>query len=173
MFNSPVESPSHGPRTLVVDPADALASPFGWHDVDGVDGAEYTITRGNNVLASEDVNNVDLPGYSPDGGASLDFDFPLNLSQAPATYQDAAITNLFFWNNLMHDVWYGYGFDEQSGNFQENNYDRGGEGLDQVIAEGQDGGGTNNANFGTPPDGQNGRMQMYNWTGASDFPPGY
>ncbi len=167
VFNSPVESPSHGPRTLVVDPADALASPFGWHDVDGVDGAEYTITRGNNVLASEDVNNVDLPGYSPDGGASLDFDFPLNLSQAPATYQDAAITNLFFWNNLMHDVWYGYGFDEQSGNFQENNYDRGGEGLDQVIAEGQDGGGTNNANFGTPPDGQNGRMQMYNWTGAS------
>lgn len=167
VFNLPLESPSHGPRTLVVDPADALASPFGWHDVDGSDGAEYTFTRGNNVWASEDVNDDDLPGYSPDGGPALDFDFPLDLSQAPSTYQDASLTNLFFWNNLMHDVWYRYGFDEQSGNFQENNYDRGGEGLDQVIAEGQDGGGTNNANFGTPPDGQNGRMQMYNWTGAS------
>jgi hypothetical protein len=29
-----------------------------------------------------------------------------------------ANTNLFYMNNIMHDVWYQYGFDEASGNFQ-------------------------------------------------------
>ena len=33
----------------------------------------------------------------------------------------AAIVNLFYWNNLMHDVFYYMGFDEASGNFQESN----------------------------------------------------
>ena len=33
-----------------------------------------------------------------------------------------------------------------------------------MRAEAQDGAGTNNANFGTPPDGQRPRMQMFVWT---------
>ena len=45
-----------------------------------------------------------------------------------------------------------------------NNYGRGGAGNDSVRAEAQDGGGTNNANFGTPADGSRPRMQMYIWT---------
>lgn len=167
VFDIPVESPNHGQRTLVVDPADLAAAPFGWHDVDGVDGAEYTITRGNNVQAYEDADNNDQPGYSPDGGTVLSFDHPLDLGLQPVGNQDAAITNLFFWSNTMHDVWYQYGFDEQSGNFQETNYGAVGVGSDQVLAEAQDGGGTDNANFASPPDGQNGRMQMYNWTGTA------
>ena len=167
VFASPIESPNHGARTLVVDPADPVASPFGWHDVDGVEGAEFTTTRGNNVRAYEDADDNDQPGYSPEGGPALSFDFPLNLGVAPDGNQDAAITNLFFWNNLMHDVWQRYGFDEQSGNFQQTNYSGTGEGTDHVLAEAQDGGGTNNANFASPPDGDNGRMQMYNWTAAS------
>ncbi len=64
-----------------------------------------------------------------------------------------AITNLFYMNNMMHDIWYQYGFDEASGNFQENNYSNGGLVGDSVFADAQDGGGLNNANFGTPPDG--------------------
>lgn len=164
VFAMPVESPSHGARTLEVNPADATASPFGWHDTNGSTGAEFTITRGNNVFAYEDRADANQPGYSPDGGTGLVFDFPLNLNQAPQGYEDAAITNLFFWNNIMHDVWYQYGFDEQSGNFQDNTYGNGGAGNDAVDAEAQDGGGTNNANFGTPPDGQNPRMQMFLWT---------
>ena len=36
-------------------------------------------------------------------------------------------------------------------------------GNDAVNAEAQDGGGVNNANFGTPPDGARPRMQMYLW----------
>jgi len=48
----------------------------------------------------------------------------------------------------MHDVWYQYGFNEASGNFQENNYGNGGAGSDSVNADAQDGSGTNNANHG-------------------------
>lgn len=166
VFPLPVESPNHGARSLVVNPADPAASPFGWHDVNGVTGGEYTITRGNNVHATEDTNDDDNPGYAPDGTASLDFDFPLDLTQQPSTYQDAAITNLFYMNNIMHDVWHHYGFDEASGNFQETNYTGAGVGGDYVNADAQDGGGTNNANFATPPEGANPRMQMFLWAGG-------
>ncbi len=100
----------------------------------------------------------------PEGGDSLVFDFPLDFSLSPIENQDASITNLFYWNNIMHDIWYQYGFDEVSGNFQDNNYERGGIGGDFVIAEVQDGSGTNNANFSSPEDGSNGRMQMYLWS---------
>ncbi len=168
VFAIPVESPNHGARSLVVGPSDPIASPFGWHDDNGVPGEEYTITRGNNVLATEDMDNNNGIGYFPDGGASLNFDFPLNLNQVPANYLDPAITNLFYMNNIMHDVWYHYGFDEASGNFQENNYGNGGLGSDHVNADAQDGGGTNNANFATPEDGSNPRMQMYLWNSGGN-----
>ena len=167
VYAVPVESPNHGGRTLVSDPSDATASPYGWHDDNGVAGAEHTITRGNNVYAYEDNNNNPISDYSPDGGASLTFNFPIDLTQAPIENEDANITNLFYWNNIIHDVAYHLGFDETSGNFQENNYSKGGLGSDYVEAEAQDGGGTNNANFSTPPDGSNPRMQMYLWTTAS------
>lgn len=164
VFSFPTESPSHGARTIVTEPAFSGASPFGWHDVDGIPGADFTITRGNNVYAYEDINDTNEPGFSPDGGDELDFDFPLLLNALPSTYTSAAITNLFYANNRIHDILYVYGFDEAAGNFQQNNY--GNEGLDQdwVRAEAQDGGGTNNANMATPPDGNRPRMQMYLWS---------
>lgn len=161
----PVESPIHGSRSLRNAPwtDGGIASPYGWHDTNGAAGAEYTTTRGNNVRAVEDADNNNTGGYGPTS-ATLDFDYPLNLTLAPSGYQDAAITNLFYWNNLMHDVWYQYGFNEAAGNFQSNNYGRGGAGNDFVNADAQDGSGTDNANFGTPPDGSSPRMQMYRWT---------
>ncbi len=167
VYAIPAESPNHAPRTLVVGPSNAIASPFGWHDDNGVAGNEYTITQGNNVRATEDVNDNGGVGFMPSGGTTLNFDFPLNFNNAPSTYQSAAITNLFYMNNVMHDIWYQYGFDETSGNFQENNYGNGGAASDMVFAEAQDGGGTNNANFATPPDGQNPTMQMYLWSAST------
>ncbi len=164
VFAVPLESPNHGDESLEVNPANAVASPFGWHDTNGADGAEFTITRGNNVRAQEDRNANDGVGYSPDGGSALDFNFPFNFNTSPVNMEDAVIVNLFYWNNIMHDVWYQYGFDEASGNFQENNYSNGGNGSDSVDADAQDGSGIDNANFGTPPDGGNPRMQMYLWT---------
>jgi extracellular elastinolytic metalloproteinase len=104
-FPQPLENPDDGPRTVEAGPADGAASPFGWHDDDGVAGAEYSDTRGNNVWAQEDSDGNNSGGARPGGGAGLDFvGFPLDLTQAPAAYQSAAITNLFYWNNVLHDI---------------------------------------------------------------------
>jgi extracellular elastinolytic metalloproteinase len=171
-----VESPNHttplppaDARTVATNPANAVASPFGWHDTNGAAGAESTLTIGNNVSAYTDVdaNNQPDAGSSPSGGAALNFIPPLDLTLAPSGYRPAAVVNLFYLNNIIHDVQYQYGFDERAGNFQVNNYGRGGAGNDAVNAEAQDGGGTNNANFGTPPDGSRPRMQMFTWTAAT------
>ena len=171
----PTPSPNHGPFELLSNPADPVASPFGWHDTDGIDGPEYTITRGNNVYAREDDEGDGLgtginTDYSPDGGAELNFNFQADFSLPPSENMDASITNLFYINNMMHDIWYRYGFDEASGNFQENNYGNGGFGGDSVNADGQDGSGFNNASFGTPPDGSNPQMTMFLWSGPAGEP---
>jgi len=170
-FNT--ESPNHGPRQLIANPHDIGASPFGWHDTNGVVGAEFTITRGNNVWAREDIDGVNTTiGASPNGGANLLFDFPYTGTSAqPSSYTNAATTNLFYMNNMIHDIFYKYGFDEANGNFQQNNYGNPGNGNDFVIAESQDGGGTNNANFSTPIDGFSGRMQMFLWNTAPEMMP--
>jgi extracellular elastinolytic metalloproteinase len=174
VFEAPKESPNDGDRTLVTNPADGTASPFGWHDTDGAPGPEFTTTRGNNVHAYTDHSNINVaaPGSDAEGGPSLTFDFPLDLNTHPHDYADAAVTNLFYWCNVAHDVFYLYGFDEPSGNFQVNNYGRGGVGGDDVRCEAQDGGGINNANFATPAaDGGRPRMQMYLWNvGVSGLP---
>lgn len=164
VFAWPLESPNFGGRTTEVSPwlDNPAASPNGWHTIGG---NSYTTTRGNNTDTYIDDNNSNSPtggdAARADGGATLDFSFPLDLNGNPSNYKDAAITNTFYWTNLMHDVWYNYGFDEASGNFQEENYTANGVASDYVRSEAQDGGGTCNANFGTPPDGSNPRMQMY------------
>lgn len=164
VFAQPIESPNHGSQSLEKDPSNGKASPFGWHDVDGLNGHEYEITRGNNVWASEDRNAFNSPGYSPSGGSKLEFDFDYTDGADPLDNTDAAIVNLFYWNNVIHDVIYHYGFNEESGNFQENNYGKAPFGdFDAVMADAMDGSGTNNANFATPPDGINPRMQMFLW----------
>jgi hypothetical protein len=166
-FENPEDS---GGQAVVVDPADPVASPFGWHDTNGAPGAEFTDTQGNNVDAHEDIDANNIGGFRPDGGAGLNFLFAWNPAQQPdeGTNLEAAIVNLFYANNVMHDVTYHYGFDEAAGNFQTNNYGNGGAGNDQIEADAQDGSDTNNANFSTPPDGISGRMQMFRWIGPLD-----
>lgn len=160
VFALPAVSPIDGTRSIAVDPHDTTASPYGWHDTDGVAGAEFTDTRGNNVLAQEDVNADDAGGFRPSGGASLNFDFAYDPAQDPATSQDAALTNVFYLVNLLHDIHYQYGFTEEFGNFQTNNYGRGGVGNDPVIVDIQDGDGGSDGFF-TLPDGQSPRMTLY------------
>ncbi len=160
----PAESPIHGARSVVTNPADPIASPFGWHDTDGVDGAEYTITRGNNVHAYQDTSGLNSSiGDEPDGGPNLNFDFSFDPGWEPIQYMPTAVVNLFYMNNVMHDFAHHYGFDEAAGNFQTKNYGNGSGGGDAVRAEAQDGSGTDNANFSTPDDGSPGRMQMFLW----------
>ena len=166
VFAQPLEAPSFGERSLQSDPFDVNASPLGWHDTDGEVGSESTLTVGNNVSAYSDLDNLNraVDGSQPDGGDSHNFEFPIDFDGPASAYTKAAVTNLFYWNNIAHDFLYAYGFDEEAGNFQFNNYGKGGEEGDHVHAEAQDGGGTNNANFYTPPDGNSPRMQMYLWT---------
>jgi len=174
VFALPTESPIHGERETVVDPFFTDASPFGWHDIDGADGAEYTITRGNNVHAYLDKDNEGTSsGDEPNGGDELVFDQAYDINNEADVNEDAATVNLFYTVNMIHDITSRLGFDEQAGNFQANNYGNGGAGGDYVLAQSSDGFNLNNAeflnnaNFTTPSDGTPGRMQMYLWNNPS------
>lgn len=172
VFALPVESPIHGTRSIMVAPW-SMAGPgnpavtLKWHN-NGT--TNFTSTRGNNVHAYEDIAANNTPGFSPDT-FNLRFDYPFTPSIDPTDHLAASITNLFYWNNIIHDVMYQYGFNEVSGNFQNNNLGRGGLGNDYVKAEAQDGAGTNNANFSTPADGTSGRMQMFIWDPVAETSP--
>ncbi|KAI7897570.1 Fungalysin metallopeptidase-domain-containing protein [Cokeromyces recurvatus] len=175
-FNDPHESL----QQLVKNPHDPWASPDGWHTQGFIaKGAKtYNVTIGNNAYThtnpdggSEWQNNYRPQGHPNDDGESdgdhgLVFNYEALFDrQEPKEYQDAAVTNLFYWCNIAHDFFYRYGFDEKAGNFQQDNLGRGPESGagDAVIANAQDGSGRNNANFATPPDGKHGKMRMYVW----------
>jgi hypothetical protein len=163
-WSLPYETPAKGQRKLLNHEFDSEASPFGWHDTNGVAGPDLFVTRGNNVFAMEDtLARNSLNNYSPKADSNFVFDFPYDVDARPRENLNAAITNLFVWNNYIHDIMYHYGFTEESGNFQYKNYSGKGKDNDYVIADAQDGSGTNNANFSAPVDGQRGRMQMYLW----------
>jgi Zn-dependent metalloprotease len=160
------EDPDAGPRQITSFVGDTtINTAAGWM-------GSSTTTTGNNVEAYLDTNADNAPDAN--NGANLsnghassptqNFDFPFSTTVDPRTQQAAVVTNLFYYNNVMHDFSYGLGFTETAGNFQVNNYGRGGTGNDSVQAEAQDGSGTNNANFATPPDGQRPRMQQYLFT---------
>lgn len=124
---------------------------------------------GNNVHAYLDAVNDGTPDGGGTAVANGDFLSAFDSAVEPSTdtNRNVAVQNLFYLNNVIHDRLYAAGFDEIAGNFQENNGGLGGRGSDSVNAEAQDGGGTDNANFATPRDGQNPRMQMYLWSGLS------
>lgn len=160
------EDPGAGARSLVSFVGDTtINTATGWMGT-------ATVTTGNNVEAYLDTNADNLPDANNGAGlsnghasaANQDFTFPFSTAVDPRTQQAAVVTNLFYFNNIMHDFSYGLGFTETSGNFQTNNFSRGGTGNDSVRAEAQDGSGTNNANFATPPEGQRPRMQQFLFT---------
>jgi len=171
VYPFPLESANFGARTLENNPwlkagtgNDAIT--LGWQFDNSTN---YAYTRGNNVWAQQDLaGNNATTGYSDTSLTSvpsLTFDRTIDISASPSAYTNsrAGIDNLFYWNNIMHDISYQYGFDEAAGNFQADNQGRGGLGGDYVNAFALDGAGVNNADFYTPPDGENGRMRMYQW----------
>lgn len=154
-----------------------------------------TTTSGNNVNAYLDRNDDDANNeYQPNTPAMGDpqyqhFNYTFtnawnttadqNSAAALDADRDAIITQLFWYNNDLHDWLWARGFDEASGNFQTTNFSGNGTGGDAVLAEAQDGynfgcddgDGTpnespddrcrNNARFSTDGDGTVARMQMY------------
>ena len=152
--------------------------PTGWLPEGG------TVTTGNNADAYLDTNADNRPdsGKAPgiSGGRAASetqmFDFPTGdrlTLQSPLGFKAAAVTNLFYFVNLAHDYYYSLGFDEGSGNFQADNFGRGGEEGDAVLAQAQDGAMSNNANFATPPDGMSPRLRVGVFTYGSSNPANY
>jgi len=137
-------------------------------------------TDGNNVQAGLDIDGTDGidPGTEAPGTVTgtnqMSFSFvysPTNPNTGtgdPTTdpvFRNGITTQLFYICNWYHDETYRLGFTEQAGNFQNDNFGRGGVGGDRVSAEAQDSSGFNNANFSTFPDGTRGKMQMYIFNG--------
>ena len=163
------------------------------------DGVNFTVGNAVKAGLDRDAENGIDPAGSAEGSPTRVFDFPVNpgvptnpaqntgdsplpadqtpnaclaTGTAPALtdFQKASVTQLFYIANWFHDETYRLGFTEAARNFQLDNFGRGGIGGDSVRAEGQDCSGVNNANFGTPPDGFEPRMQMFLFTGPTpDF----
>ncbi len=136
--------------------------------------ADATVSKGNNVDAytdHDDSNSVSGGDLRASVTAPGELDRVYDTTLGPTASDDqemASVTQLFYTNNWLHDYWYDSGFDEAAGNAQLDNYGRGGLGSDFLRVEAQDAfdlGAANNANMGTPEDGQSPRMQMYVWDG--------
>jgi len=175
----PLPNASSPLRSNALPFATSPQSPQGWFTLQA--GRYKTI--GNNVDAKDDQadDNEATLGLRADGGTTGDFSTPAfvfqNFHGQNAPYANTAARlagaapdlpvaalNVFYVSNWFHDILYHLGFTEAAGNFQLDNFGKGGAGNDYLFADIQDGSGTNNANFGTPPDGSNPRMQMFLWT---------
>jgi subtilisin-like proprotein convertase family protein len=150
-------------RTIVsmLASQDPVASPDGWIP----DGGETT--TGNNVDAYLDRNGDDAPdpgSLDVDGrprgirdAQSNRRDFlgssgQVRYDYTPApdgndpdagdepsleAFQRGVVTQLFYTSNWFHDRFYALGFDEVAGNYQSDNFGRGGLGADPVLMEAQ------------------------------------
>ena len=129
----PTPNPAQPPftnRVMVTTSAfDVNASPDGWIP----DGSNTT--TGNNVDAFVDRDFNGLPDQArPVGNPNRVFNFPLDLTLDPSNYINGAVVQLFYGANYYHDRVYELGFTEAAGNYQENNFGRGGLGNDSIIA---------------------------------------
>ncbi len=127
---------------------------------------DATITSGNNVFAYADViapQGFTDGDYTAEVTSAKTFDYQLNSDERASnlTNGKAAVVNMFFMNNFLHDWWYDHGFDEASGNAQLSNFERGGVEGDPLEVQAQDYSGLNNANMATPADGASPRMQQF------------
>ncbi|KAH6565085.1 hypothetical protein BASA62_007466 [Batrachochytrium salamandrivorans] len=153
-----IKLPDNDPRdgfSLVRDPEVRSASPNGW--------TTGTQTVGNNV------NALDQRSGAPGRGSNGVFDSNHNSNAQPTTPENTqtSAVNLFYIGNTMHDLTYQYGFTEATGNFQKDNFGKGGRGNDAVRINVLSTSGTNNANFLTPADGQSGIMNMFRFTSTN------
>ena len=180
------------PRTILSmqDVQDPVASPDGWipdsGDTTKGNNAEVFLDPVGSLVPSPGVldergrarGNLDAQGRNRDFlGAS-----PRSFESAPppqggnpdagdvattAPYQRGSVTNLFYLVNYWHDRMYQLGFDEVAGNYQQQNFHRGGKAGDPVLAAAQagyqtfisEGGGV----FFVAPDGESGEMPMVLW----------
>jgi extracellular elastinolytic metalloproteinase len=164
-------------------------SPGGYTDPTGMAGIGGPTTFGNNANTYANYSNFLVPadqGPRPVSPTSQ-FAFPYAMNwqrtsgaAVPPSYVldlDPAATNLFWQHNRIHDEYYDYGFTETAGNFQLNNFDKGGSGGDAVLglvhAGAASGGaptytGRDNAYFLELPDGIPSWSGMFLWEPIND-----
>lgn len=144
------------PRGLVFRAGEPAAKPKAWRKIERSAShctAIAAIFRGRPAGLSFEMDNRSANGWqqrgrgresagdrfcspTPSEGTGGEFSFPLQLGPGtnPLNYRDAANTNLFYWVNRAHDLHYLAGFDEAAGNFQMENFGRGGVGGDPIYA---------------------------------------
>ncbi len=171
-FPQPLENPDRGAWAPVLNPAAPGPSPFGWHDVNGMAGADFLTMQGNNAHAYLDPQNLDRP-TSPEPACaagqicSFRLDLSLEFGSHLSSNSNAALSNAFYWTNLAHDLSALYGFDEAAGNLQAINLRSAGSGGDHLQLEVHDSasvGFIQNAFFTSAPEGTSPRLELPLWS---------
>ena len=159
------ESPLVGSRQWVNWPPsdDPLRNPDPWLPSwpDGANGVGW-VTAGNNTDSFLDYNEdgdpdaVNSPCMQNGRAYSATGDFTFawgdgTVGSDPRLYPCASVANLFYFVNLAHDFYYSLGFTENAGNFQNDNYGRGGSDGDPILAGAQSD--PDNSGFSPTPDG--------------------
>ncbi|KAI0684508.1 Fungalysin metallopeptidase-domain-containing protein [Cytidiella melzeri] len=140
----------------LTNPWDSAASPLGWHN-DGKTASSST--AGNNAISYQSIQS----NPAPQSGEALQFLYTQDPTQDPSVQinLDAALVNVFYLVNTVHDFAYRYGFTEPAFNFQTDNFNKSGKGNDRVLASVQTSPGTDDAFFATMADGINGQLRLY------------
>ncbi|MFY2561769.1 M36 family metallopeptidase [Corallococcus terminator] len=157
---------------------DGLVHPAPSLTVDPWLPANATQARGNNVWAYADHYSPDGYSQGPAGNdvqallpaGTRDFPYQYDPDLQPLASQSqtaAAVVQLFYTTNWLHDYYYRAGFNELAGNAQDNNLGRGGYEGDALRAEAQNQGpdarARNNAFAYVPPDSLPPRLEFYLW----------
>ena len=128
------EDPSKGGQTTQAGPlpSPGAPSPAGWL----FSGAQSTINiNGNNVSTYLDSSNNNQPDKGGTTVTNGNFLTGVDFTVQPTTTgnKNVAVQNLFYLNNVIHDILYSHGFTEAVGNFQVDNFGKGGKDGDPVM----------------------------------------
>lgn len=104
--------PSATDQVLTKDPNDLYASPEGWHAQGSMSGGHmltFNVTIGNNAYAHTNPDggygweeNYRPSGMIDDDTGDIVFNYTAQFDiQQPKEYEDAAVTNLFYWVNMV------------------------------------------------------------------------
>lgn len=129
---------------LPVPPDFPLPAPDPWVEADA--------TTGNSTFARLGEAGPPYRGQLQAGGLVFDPPDPAGDEQK--------VLNIFYYNCFMHDFFYLPGFREADGNFQQDNFNRGGAPSDRVEAIAHPGPVWGTANMYTPVDGMHPVMNM-------------
>ncbi len=129
---------------LPVPPDLPLPAPDPWVETDA--------TTGNSTFARLGEGGPPYRGQLQAGGLVFDPPDPAGDEQK--------VLNIFYYNCFMHDFFYLLGFREADGNFQQDNFNRGGAPSDRVDAIAHPGAVWGTANMYTPVDGMHPIMNM-------------